>query len=377
MNTTITRSTITAARMLILAASFIGTHAASGQITPPPPSPQPPTPVTTQVSSGTSMLVPESVYVNPNPHLPHDPSNPPAVIPGFRLVDGCILVPDTGYGDRSYEPGSAWPSGYIPFEFASDVSQTNRQHMKNAMWIVSQTAADINFVERANGQVPYVYITNNAPAGSAGVSYGIGVSSWNGANEIAMAADYWDDTFIAVHELMHRLGFHHEQSRPDRDQHVRIEWGNISSGYASQFTLYSSDNTLGTPYDYTSIMHYGACGFSSCSSCSSSDSGCRTITTLNAGYQSVIGNRSSWGAHDQADLQAVYGSGSCAYAKAGSTGVAASLGAPTADLNLAASIANGGTVWCNRGSTPFTAPVLSSPATYKAHGNGGAVTFGQ
>ena len=124
MNTTFTRSTITAARMLIFAASFVGTHAANGQITPPPPAPQPPTVGTTQVGAGTSMLVPESVYVNPNPHLPHDPSNPPAVIPGFRLVDGCILVPDTGYGDRSYEPGSAWPSGYIPFEFASDVSQT-------------------------------------------------------------------------------------------------------------------------------------------------------------------------------------------------------------------------------------------------------------
>lgn len=375
MNTTFTRSTITAARMLVLAASFIGTHAASGQITPPPPSPQPLTPVTTQVTSRTSMLVPESVYVNPNPQLPHDPSNPPAVIPGFRLVDGCILVPDDGYGDRSYVPGSAWPSGYIPFEFASDVTQANRQHMKNAMWIVSQTVADINFVERANGEVPYVYITNNAPAGTAGVSYGIGLSNWFGANEMAMAADYWDNTFIAAHELMHRLGFHHEQSRPDRDDHVNIEWDNITSGNSSQFLRYASDNTLGTPYDYTSIMHYGACGFSTCGSCSSSDAGCRTITTVNSGYQSVIGNRSSWGVYDRADLEAVYGVGSCAYASPSGSGLG-SLDAPAANPQVAAATAGGGTVWCKRGGTYTNVGLLNAPATYKPHGTGSTVTFG-
>ncbi|XP_046645178.1 zinc metalloproteinase nas-13-like isoform X1 [Daphnia pulicaria] len=66
-----------------------------------------------------------------------------------------------------------------------------------------------------------------------------------------------------IHEFLHALGFYHEQSRTDRDDYVTINYENIQPGYESNFDSYSQDviQHLGAPYDYGSVMHYGAYGF--------------------------------------------------------------------------------------------------------------------
>ena len=81
--------------------------------------------------------------------------------------------------------------------------------------------------------------------------------------------------------MLHSLGFFHEQNRFDREDFVVVNWENIREGQAPQFfknrdpenplqdcdevegPIYDNcDNgvpgeTYGTPYDYSSIMHYG------------------------------------------------------------------------------------------------------------------------
>lgn len=87
---------------------------------------------------------------------------------------------------------------------------------------------------------------------------------------------------VAAHELMHALGFVHEQSRSDRDNYVTIVWKNIMAGqderpheqcyegfkktFSCIFCVLTDQlhnfrkqvtNNLNSPYDYGSLMHYG------------------------------------------------------------------------------------------------------------------------
>lgn len=54
------------------------------------------------------------------------------------------------------------------------------------------------------------------------------------------------------------------QSAYDRDDHVSIKWENIISGYENNFDKYVPEviSHFNGTYDYDSIMHYGAYGFS-------------------------------------------------------------------------------------------------------------------
>ena len=67
-----------------------------------------------------------------------------------------------------------------------------------------------------------------------------------------------------IHEMLHSSGFWHEQSRPDRDDHVRILWSNILTGMEDNFARYSRAevSTLSLPYDTASVMHYSSRAFS-------------------------------------------------------------------------------------------------------------------
>lgn len=62
---------------------------------------------------------------------------------------------------------------------------------------------------------------------------------------------------------MHALGFYHEQSRPDRDQYISINFQNVERGLEDQFDICQDCTTQDIPYEYESIMHYGAEAFTS------------------------------------------------------------------------------------------------------------------
>jgi hypothetical protein len=96
-------------------------------------------------------------------------------------------------------------------------------------------------------------------------------------------------TGIIQHEALHALGFFHEQSRPDRDDYVIVNFTNIISGLENNFEKYTTFvDVYGLPYDYGSLMHYGQFDFSS--------NGNPTIIPKNTGV--TIGNREKMSDYD-------------------------------------------------------------------------------
>jgi len=59
-----------------------------------------------------------------------------------------------------------------------------------------------------------------------------------------------------IHEVLHAFGFFHEQSRPDRDNYIRVAYENIIPGMETQYKKLISSEVYGQPYDYRSVMHY-------------------------------------------------------------------------------------------------------------------------
>jgi len=70
-----------------------------------------------------------------------------------------------------------------------------------------------------------------------------------------------------LHEMMHAIGFIHEQSRPDRDRYVRVFYDNIKEGMEHNFQKYTGGQVRRLPtnrgfYDYDSCLHYNNQAFS-------------------------------------------------------------------------------------------------------------------
>ncbi|XP_076001313.1 dorsal-ventral patterning tolloid-like protein 1 isoform X1 [Genypterus blacodes] len=149
-----------------------------------------------------------------------------------------------------------WPGGVIPYVIGGNFTGSQRAMFKQAMrhW-EKQTC--VTFIEKTDEE-SYIVFTYR-PCGCC--SY-VGRRG-NGPQAISIGKNC-DKFGIVVHELGHVIGFWHEHTRPDRDNHVTIIRDNIQPGQEYNFLKMEPGevNSLGEPYDFDSIMHYARNTFS-------------------------------------------------------------------------------------------------------------------
>ncbi|XP_033951394.1 bone morphogenetic protein 1-like isoform X3 [Pseudochaenichthys georgianus] len=153
-------------------------------------------------------------------------------------------------------PERVWPDGIIPYVISGNFTGSQRAIFRQAMrhW---EKHTCVTFTDRTTEE-SYIVFTYR-PCGCC--SY----VGRRGAGPQAISIGKNCDKFgIVVHELGHVIGFWHEHTRPDRDEHVSIIRDNIQPGQEYNFLKMEPGevDSLGEVYDFGSIMHYAKNTFS-------------------------------------------------------------------------------------------------------------------
>ena len=147
-----------------------------------------------------------------------------------------------------------WPEGRIPYVLSRRFSDHDRSVLAAAIQTYNDKTC-IRFEAKNSTDSDFVYIYPGSGCASQ-------VGRGGGMQYVSLGVGCLY-VGIAQHELMHVTGFWHEQSRADRDDHIRILWDNIEPGMEYNFDKYTWNDiqSLEEPYDLGSVMHYGTHAF--------------------------------------------------------------------------------------------------------------------
>ncbi|XP_037538433.1 high choriolytic enzyme 1 [Nematolebias whitei] len=181
-----------------------------------------------------------------------------------RAEDEPLVIDDIAYdseeernADQCTSQGCMWPKStdgkvYVPYVIANHYSSRELSVIENGLQSFSQVSC-IRFIRHTN-QRDYLSIQSH----NGCYSY---VGRRGSAQTVSLDRQGCIYHSTVQHELLHALGFNHEQCRSDRDQYIRVVWENIQSGLAYAFDKLNTLN-MNTPYDYNSVMQYHRYAFS-------------------------------------------------------------------------------------------------------------------
>ncbi|KAB5517280.1 hypothetical protein PHYPO_G00187830 [Pangasianodon hypophthalmus] len=176
----------------------------------------------------------------------------------FNIVDGDIAV-NTGLqnADPCTSRKCKWLRSsngkvYVPYVISRQYSRSEKRIIINGLKSFKESTC-IRFIRRTNEE-DFIHIKSDLGC----YSY---VGRTGGEQVLSLERNGCVYFHIVQHELLHALGFWHEQNRSDRDKHVRILFQNVEPGHKHNFNKINTNN-LKTPYDYNSVMHYSRYAFS-------------------------------------------------------------------------------------------------------------------
>lgn len=165
---------------------------------------------------------------------------------GHFVTEWDILVHPVAKGNEkaTSRKFGKWKGGIIPFVIDETIPHPER--IQAAIDYYHKNTS-IRLIERTT-EKDYVYFKNNGDGGC--YSY-IGRT---GGKQVITIPD-WCDNGSIIHEILHALGFYHEQSRPDRTKYIKIHWRNIKMNGIWNFFPAPFAKTYGE-FDVDSIMLY-------------------------------------------------------------------------------------------------------------------------
>lgn len=173
-------------------------------------------------------------------------------------VEGDILFTEQRTGRNGLAKQTArWPHGIVPFSIEANFNAREMAMIEEAVMEYHRKTC-IRFVPRTR-ETDYVALVS----GRSGCWSAVGRTG--GRQEVNLQSPgCLTKVGTAIHELMHALGFLHEQNRHERDNFIAVQYRNIQPSAVGNFDKAPAASTVdfGVRYDYGSVMHYSANAFS-------------------------------------------------------------------------------------------------------------------
>ena len=157
-----------------------------------------------------------------------------------------------------------WPNNVVTYD-STELDKLSRKIVRNAIRELEANTC-IRFKRRTKETGGYIKLIHGT-----GCSSGLGYPGNSEVRTIVLqeTSERGGGCGYAaiLHELLHSLGFHHTQTRTDRDKYVTVHTENVKDSSKGNFEKLKIDlvvgsNPEGKQYDYASILHYPEYAFS-------------------------------------------------------------------------------------------------------------------